>query len=128
MATSTRKRTEKHEYVNRTPGWVGAVQINRKGEEVSIAVRSGDSVFLDAEERELTARAHARPGGNPFEAREIVFHDPLTQDVTGKVFCPALERADTPRATGAVQNPTGPPPEGKAAADEEVGTPEATTV
>lgn len=113
------------EYRNETQGWVGAVQINRKGDEVSLAVPAGSSVFLNEEERELTARAHADPADNPFEPRAITFYDELTRDpVETKTVAP-LTRVEEQRATGAAEEPVEEPVEGERAEGEEVGTPEA---
>lgn len=113
------------EFINQTQGWVGAVQINRKGDDVAVAVEPGASVFLNEEERELTARAHKRAQDSPFEPRPIVFYDPETRDEKETRTIAPLERAEKVRATGAAEEPVNEPPKGQHAPDEEVGTPDA---
>lgn len=113
------------EFINQTQGWVGAVQINRKGDEVAVAVEPGASVFLNEEERELTARAHKRAADSPFEPRRVTFYDVETRDETETKTIAPLERAEKVRATGAAEEPANEAPKGVHAPDEEVGTPDA---
>lgn len=109
----TAQRKEKPvEFVNVTQGWLGAVKINRKGDDVSVTVEAGTRVFLTAEEQELTERAHARRKDSPFTEREIVHHDMASGNEIARFTAAPLTKADElPESVGALMD------------GEEVGTP-----
>lgn len=86
--TTTRARVKRTEFVNETQGWVGAIKINRKGDDTAIGVKPGERVFLTDEEIELTEQSHAMAKDSPFVVREITHRDPHTLDVT-KTFVSA---------------------------------------
>lgn len=91
----TAQRKEKPvEFVNVTQGWVGAVKINRKGDDVAVTVEAGTRVFLTTEEQELTERAHARRKDSPFTEREIVHHDLASGEVIATFTAAPLTKAD----------------------------------
>ncbi len=114
----------KVEYKNVTQHWVGAQTINRKGDEVAVAIEPGSSIFLSEEECELTARAHKRPQDSPFHPREIVYIDDHTLDEEERLVMAPLTRVDELRA-GVAQAPAGEAEEGSFSEHEEVGTPDA---
>ena len=79
-AATTRTRVKRTAFENKTAGYLGAVKIDRKGDEKSVLVAPGDRVFLTQEEVELTEQSHARLADSPFTIREIVHIDPATGD------------------------------------------------
>ena len=92
MATRT-PTAEKHQYRNRTQGWIGYVTIDRKGDEVSLAAEPGGRVFLTEEECELTARAHRQATDSPFADHHIVNYDDIGE-VLEEWDGPLLEPVD----------------------------------
>ena len=93
-----RKAAQKHAYLNRTQGWLGAITINRKGDEISGPVPSGDIVYLTDEERDLTAQSHRQLSSSPFETHHIVIRDTNTGEITEEWDGPLLERQRQPAA------------------------------
>lgn len=57
---------QKQQFVNNDAGWVGAVVIGPKGDELGVAVEPGGTVWLSEPEQILTANAPRRPEDNPF--------------------------------------------------------------
>lgn len=104
------KRTE---YRNNTQGYIGVQKINRKGDEVQLAVEPFGRVFLTDEEVTLTAQVRRRAEDSPFLESEIVHRDTNTGDEIARFTAPKLERVQ-----GAPDRPTGMRLQG-----EEVGTP-----
>lgn len=74
-------RPVKREYQNRTQGWLGAITISRKGDEVPIPVAPGERVFLTDEERDLTGNAHKQRKNSPFEIHHIKIYDAVGEVV-----------------------------------------------
>lgn len=115
MATATKRRSTpprkpaKTEYVNTTTGYVGAIVIDRKGDEKAVSVAPGTRIFLTEEEKELTGQSHAHAEDSPFEVRHIVYRDFKTSEVVGEAdLCPLEPASSFARATriipeGAVQ-------------------------
>lgn len=56
----------KAQYRNKTDRNVGAVRIDKDGDEKGVAVRPGETVWLTEDERRSTARAPHDPNDNPF--------------------------------------------------------------
>lgn len=71
---------EKQRFVNQSGGWIGAVNISVKGEELGVAVAPGDSVWLSEAEQILTANAPRKAEDNPFIPQRRVATDPITGD------------------------------------------------
>lgn len=96
-------QVEKQQFENNTGGWVGAVTIDAKGNDVGIAVGPGQRVWLSEAEQRLTAEAPMRPEDNPFVEqsferidietgeRKTVRITPLTL-VSDARYVPASER------------------------------------
>lgn len=59
-------REPKTEYRNVTEGNIGAVKIDRQGENKGVPVRPGETIWLTEEERRETARAPREAADNPF--------------------------------------------------------------
>lgn len=92
MATATRTRVKRTEFLNRTGGYLGVIKIDRKGDDTSVPVKPGERVFLTDEEIELSEQSHARAENSPFTPRKITIYDPHTlEEVESFVACP-LER------------------------------------
>jgi hypothetical protein len=94
---------EKQQFRNTTDGWIGAVQISVKGEELGVAVEPGGTVWLSEAEQILTANAPRDPADNPFIPQKMQRRNPETDaledvDVTPLVavsenrYVPANER------------------------------------
>lgn len=93
--TSTRRpRVKRTEFVNKTQGFLGAIKINRKGDDESLPVAPGERVFLTEEEIELTEQAHAHAKDSPFFPREITHYDPHTLDPVEKFVSAPLARVE----------------------------------
>lgn len=120
--------TRRTEFENTTQMWIGFIRIDIRGDVKSMAVEPFGRVMLSEDEQQLTADAHAEPGGNPFIDHHVELRDPRTQDVIESFVAPLLRRATSPRPTGAAEQPAGEPLEGTAAAGEEVGVPQASAV
>lgn len=98
---ATAQKAKKIEYLNVTQGYLGAVTINRRGEEVSVPVEPGGRVFLSDEERELTEQSHAQRKDSPFEPQDIVHRDNLTGEVTFEGhLCPLEDATQFARSGG----------------------------
>lgn len=69
---------EKQQFQNATDGWIGAVSINVKGEEIGVAVEPGGTVWLSEAEQILTANAPRLAADNPFIPQKRQRVDPLT--------------------------------------------------
>jgi hypothetical protein len=107
MAQGT-TRTKTDRFRNTTSGNVGVITVNRRGEEVAIAVPPYGEVDLTIEEQELTANAPQDPARSPFEPQEIVESNeageavstdtrPLLEMVTRKRPVPGKQQ--TPKGT-----------------------------
>lgn len=72
---------EKQQFSNATDGWIGAVQISVKGEEVGVAVEPGGTVWLSEAEQILTANAPRRAADNPFIPQMRQRTDPSTGEI-----------------------------------------------
>lgn len=91
---AARTRVKRTEFVNKTQGWLGAIKINRKGDDVGIPIQPGERVFLTDEEIELTEQSHARAENSPFVDREINRYDPLTLEVVETFISAPLARVE----------------------------------
>lgn len=69
---------EKQQFQNTTDGWIGAVQISVKGEELGVPVEPGGTVWLSEAEQILTANAPRDPAHNPFIAQKMQRRNPET--------------------------------------------------
>lgn len=104
-ATASRS-TKRVEYLNTTQGYLGAIRINRRGEEESVAVEPGGRVFLNPEERELTDQSHALREHSPFTPQHVVHRDPLTGEVTFEgELCPLEDATVFQRSGGKLPTP-----------------------
>lgn len=111
---------EREQFENTTGGYVGACQIDRRGEHRWIAVAPGERVWLSEEERIATANAPRSATDNPFVETQ---QDELDDD--GKVLRqitvqPALVKVTEARPI-ASNRPIA--PQGSYSSAEEVGTP-----
>lgn len=114
----------KQPFRNTTDGQVGVITVNRRGEEVPIAVAPGDTIKLSVEEQELTAGAHRDPASSPFLPQTQNVLDPDTGDVVNTVELPFLEKiTDKPVVPGVDAVADTPPPQGSYAPGEVQGTP-----
>lgn len=121
---------ETHEFRNTTTGFVGAIKIDRRGDKEAVAVPPGESVELNEEEQQATARAHKNPADNPFLDQDYEVRDPQTGEVLESGRRPPLELVTEERPigsqaqqAGAPSAPSGPPPEGQYQDGEEVAEP-----
>lgn len=95
MAVATKTtRGKKTAFENRTSGYVGAIKVNRKGDETSIPVAPGERVFLSDEEIELTEESYARSDRSPFKIREIVHLDPRTGEELARFTAAPLSKVE----------------------------------
>lgn len=114
------------QYVNQTPGWLGVVKLNPDDSTKAVSVPPGGHVFLSEDDVKLTIRAQTRPDlTSPFGEHEIKFFDQKTGELKHVINGPMLKRVDEAPQTGGAEQPTGDAPQGKAAVDEEVATPDA---
>lgn len=130
---------EKQQFKNTTEGWIGAVQISVKGEELGVAIEPDGTVWLSEPEQILTANAPRRAEDNPFIPQSRRRVDPLTGEaedveVTPLViinegrFVPANERpipSDLANGAAAQIAATGPEPVVLVSADPTAETREA---
>lgn len=118
------EQEQKQEFRNTTDGQVGVITVNRRGEEVPIAVGPGDKIKLSVEEQELTVSSHRDPASSPFLPQTQNVLDPETGDVTGTVELPFLEKiTDKPVVPGVDATGDTAPPQGSYAPGEVQGTP-----
>lgn len=93
---------EKAEYRNCTDSNIGAVKLDRVGEEHGVAVRPGETVWLTEEERRATARAPREASDNPFANGSFVkVSDSRMTDTDDRpidVPPPAPEQAEEPQS------------------------------
>jgi hypothetical protein len=120
MATTI---TSKDEFTNTTDGWIGAVQIDHTGKAVGVSVEPGGSVFLSEDEQILTANAPRDDADNPFVKGDLVLRTSSVEMKNRRPF--GNVTVEEPTETGATPEPEDAPPEGTAAAGEEVATPQA---
>lgn len=85
-------QAKQQRFRNTTDGQVGVIKVNRRGEEVAIAVPPRGEVDLTVEEQELTANAPTDPSKSPFEPQP--YHE--IDEVTGEQKAYA-EDEDMPR-------------------------------
>lgn len=64
---------EKQAFRNQSPGWIGVVQIDAKGQDRGRAVEPDGIVWLSEAEQILTANAPRRPEDNPFIEQDMAF-------------------------------------------------------
>jgi hypothetical protein len=64
---------QKQAFRNQSPGWIGAVQIDAKGQDAGCAVEPDGIVWLSEAEQILTANAPKRYEDNPFIEQEMDF-------------------------------------------------------
>lgn len=95
-----RPRVKKIEFINRTQGYLGAIKIDRKGDEKSVPVAPGERIFQTPEEVELTEQSHAHAEDSPYVVREIVHYEQATGDETNRFTAAPLERV-VPEAAAA---------------------------
>jgi hypothetical protein len=113
--------TSKDEFENTTSGWLGVVQIDHLGKAMGISVEPGGSVFLTEEEQILTANAPRLDADNPFLNGSLKLRRRAVEIRNRRPF----GGVDGDEETGATPAPADDPPEGSAAAGEEVATPAA---
>lgn len=119
------------QFVNNTEGFIGAVTYAPNGDERSIAVEPGGTVWLSEAEQELTAKAPKDAKDNPFEPQKVPIRDPDTGDVVDHKWITPLElhteERPTPsaRARQIAAATKGDAPDGTHDDREEVGTPSA---
>lgn len=99
----------KDQFRNDSPGVIGAVSVNNRGEVQGIPVYPGDTVWLSDEEQVLTANSPRDPADNPLINGSFTL---IAEQGEFKNARPVRPVAETP-------------PEGERPADEEVGTPDA---
>lgn len=114
MAESKARADGRREWKNTTTGYVSAVQVNARGDQTAVTVDPGQTVWMNAEEEELTAKAPRDPAKNPFVPQPYEDRDPGTGEVVDSGERPVFELADEVRFV---------PPRGSASEDEENGTP-----
>lgn len=71
-------KVEKQQFRNNTDGWIGAVEINAKGEERHFSVEAGHSVWLSEDEQVILANAPRDPKDNPFMPQTHIVQDSET--------------------------------------------------
>jgi|SRR5213592_167219 len=116
MEQGEKRSDDRREWKNTTEGFVSAVQVDRRGEAKAVTVDPGATVWMNAEEEELTAKAPADPAKNPFLPQPFKVRDPLSDDVLDQGERPVFVLADEERFV---------PPRGSADEREETGTPAA---
>lgn len=99
----------KDQFRNDSPGVVGAVTVNNRGEVHGVPVYPGDTVWLSEEEQVLTANSPRDPANNPLVNGTFTL---IAEQGEFKNARPTRPVAETP-------------PEGERPADEEVATPDA---
>jgi hypothetical protein len=109
----TRSRPKTTEFVNVTQGWLGAIKINRRGEEDAVGIEPGHRIFLTDEEVEITEQSHSTRKASPFREREIVHNDMASGEVLHRFTAAPLTKVDDiPEEL-----------RGRFLEDEEIGTP-----
>lgn len=114
MEQAATRSDGRREWQNTTAGYVSAVQVNARGDQTAISVEPGGTVWMNAEEEELTAKAPREAKNNPFLPQPYERRDPQSGEVVEKGERPVFVLADEERFV---------PPRGSASEDEETGTP-----
>lgn len=114
MARGKKRADGRREWKNQTPNFVSAVSVNGRGDAVGVTVDPGETVWLNAEEEELTAKAPKQAEKNPFLPQPFEVRDPQTNEVIEKGERPVFVLADEERYV---------PPRGSASEDEETDHP-----
>jgi hypothetical protein len=119
--------TEKDEFVNKSDGWIGVVQLDHQGAAGGIAVAPGGSAFLSEEEQILTANAPVSDEDNPFANGSLELRTRSANIKSRRPWGAPASAAPAPAVqdeeTGAAPLPAGDAPEGSRPAGEEVGAP-----
>ena len=97
---ATRTAVKRIGFINQTDGWLGAVKVNRKGDEVGVPVAPGERVFLTPEEVTLTEQSHVRAEDSPFIKKHIVHTDIRTGDIIKEFDGEPLARIPEKTAAG----------------------------
>lgn len=90
---------EKQQFRNDTGGYIGAVQLSVKGEEMGVAVEPGGTVWLSEAEQILTANAPRDPADNPFIPQTMQRRNPETdalEDIQVTPLVPISENRYVP--------------------------------
>lgn len=114
MAAGKKRTDGRREWKNTTRGFQSAVRVNARGEEGGVTVDPGQTVWLNAEEEELTAKAPRDAEKNPFLPQPFEDRDPATGEIVESGERPVFVLADEERYV---------PPRGSASEDEETATP-----
>lgn len=88
---------EREQYENTTGGYVGACQIDRRGDRRWIAVAPDERVWLSEEERIATANAPRQASDNPFIEREEDEKDDDGNVLRTVKLAPALNKVSEAR-------------------------------
>lgn len=94
----------KQQFRNATDGFVGAVVIGPKGDELGVPVEPGGTVWLSEAEQMLTANAPRRPEDNPFIEQVVIRRNPET-DAEEEVKITPLIPVDEGRYVPANERP-----------------------
>jgi hypothetical protein len=114
MEQGEKRSDDRREWKNTSAGYVSAVQVNRRGDTTAVSVDPGGTVWMNAEEEELTAKAPSDPAKNPFLPQPFEDRDPATGETVEKGERPIFVLADEERYV---------PPRGSTDDREETGTP-----
>lgn len=139
MGATKAEHGERVEFVNQTDGYAGAVQYAANGDEKSVAIEPGGTVWLSEAEQELTAKAPREAKDNPFLPQPYEIRDPVTDEILEEghraVFVVNTEerpipgarnlRPEAARALGGTDAEEDDSPDGTADEREEVSDPEA---
>lgn len=107
-------KVPRRQFVNTTQGYVGAVRITARGDEVGVAVAPGDTVWLSDDEVEATVNAPMEAKHNPFAVQDYKVYDHDTAELIEEGQRAPLEPIIEARFM---------PEEGTYSDGEEVGTP-----
>ena len=111
---------EREQFENTTGGYIGACQIDRRGEHRWIAVAPGERVWLSEEERVATANAPRAATDNPFIESEQDERDDDGKVIRTVTVEPAFKKVAEGRPIHS-NRPIA--PQGSYSSAEEVGTP-----
>lgn len=118
---------DRQEFINTTDGQLGVSIFDVKGDPTSRAVGPGETVWLSADEQQLTANAPQRAEDNPFLIRAYKKFDPLdAEKVIEEGERAALELVVGDRPTGGgrpIAADAAKAPEGSYRSGEERGVP-----
>lgn len=129
---------EREQFRNNTDGYIGAVTYAPNGDEKSVAIEPGGTVWLSPAEQELTAKAPKDAKDNPFIEQRVPVLDPVTGEKIDTRTITPLGRDDEERPipeprtarerqVAEAEVNSAAPPSGSHAPDEEVATPQAQT-